>query len=103
MTLVAIVRHQSQPGQMHQAADRIRSNGDRMAVQPGFVSRELLAAADGSDELATVTTWESVEAYDEWTAVNRATNVHAGTVSPYVGSPMTTLYVPYTDQDPASP
>jgi len=100
LSLVAIVRHQIQPGKLRQAADRIRSNGDRMALQPGFVSRELLVAADGSDELATVTTWESAAAYDAWTAHNRASNAHAGTETPYVGSPMTALYVPYVDDAP---
>jgi heme-degrading monooxygenase HmoA len=92
---VAIVRHQIQPGKMQEAAARINSNGTRMRERPGFVSRRLLAPADGADELATVTLWTDQAAYDAWVAHNRTANVHAGSESPYVGSPDTRLYVEY--------
>jgi heme-degrading monooxygenase HmoA len=97
MALIAFVRHQIKPGKMQQAAARINANGDRMKQRPGFVSRRLLAAADGSDELATITVWVSSERYEAWQAHNRAANVHAGSESPYIGSPMTMLYHDHED------
>lgn len=95
MTLVAFVRHRIQPGKIVEAAERINSNGDRMAQCAGFVSRELLQRRDDDHELATVTVWESADAYDAWVEHNRAANVHAGKESPYVGSPETHLYSTY--------
>lgn len=97
MALITFVRHQIQPGKMEQAAARVTANGDRMRQQPGFVSRRLLAAADSSDELATITVWESSEHYEAWQALNRAAKVHANSESPYIGSPMTMLYYDHED------
>lgn len=97
MALVAYVRHQIQSGRLEEAANRINGNGARMAARPGFVSRDLLIRRDGTEELATVTVWESEQAYDDWVEHNRTANVHAGSDSPYIGSPDTTLYVHYED------
>lgn len=95
MRLIAIVRHEIQPGQLQVAADRLNSNGERMAAQPGFVSRELLQPCDGAEALVTVTVWEGQEPYDAWVAHNRAANVHAGKPSPFVGGNETVLLHPY--------
>lgn len=99
MAFVAIVRHQIQPGRMQEAADRINGNGARMAARPGFVSRDLLVRSDGTEELTTVTVWEDQAAYDAWVEHNRAANVHAGSDSPYIGSPQTSLYEHYTGEE----
>lgn len=95
MAFVAFVRHRIQEGKVREAADRINGNGDRMAQRTGFVSRELLQRRDDDHELATVTVWESAEAYDAWVEHNRSSNVHAGKASPYIGSPETHLYLSY--------
>jgi heme-degrading monooxygenase HmoA len=97
MPLVAIVRHQIQPGQLDAAAQRVNGNGERMAAQPGFVSRQLLQPIDGSDTLVTITVWESAEHYEAWTEHNRAANVHAGKPSPFIGSNETLLLEPYAE------
>lgn len=95
MSLIAIVRHDVQPGQLQVAADRLNANGERMAAWPGFVSRELLQATEASQTLVTITEWESTKDYEAWVAHNAAANVHAGKPSPFVGANETLLLQPY--------
>lgn len=89
---VVFVRHQVQDGRFSEAADRVGSNGLRMAKSSGFVSRSLLKGIANDHELATVTVWTDRKSYDEWTEVNRKANTHAGKPSPFLGSAETLMY-----------
>lgn len=92
MTFVAIVHHDIQPGKLSEAQERIDGNGHRMAKQPGYRMRYLLRPTSGSDELVTVTIWDSEDTYQEWVNYNKANNPNSGRRSPYVGGPRTSLY-----------
>ena len=78
MPVVAIVTHLVQPGRMQEGADRINANGARMAGRPGFISRQVLAPLDGSEQLITVTQWADEASYRDWVAHNTASARWAG-------------------------
>jgi len=89
---VVVVRHAIKPGKYDYARQRIESNGVRMAEAQGFVSRILVHPYGQTDELATVTVWDSKQSYDTWVEQNRKANVHRDAESPYVGSPDTRVF-----------
>jgi len=92
MVTVVIVSHEIQSGRMEEAKARIDSNGARMAEAEGFISRITVVPRDGSNFLSTVTQWSEFADYTNWQEENRKSNVHAGSESPYVGSPNTQIY-----------
>src|SRR5262245_38556683 len=90
--LTVLVSHDIHEGKLQAAADRINGNGERMAKQPGFVSRTLYASNGGADKVLTITVWESSEAYEAWVAHNRANNPNAGIPAPFGSSPAELFY-----------
>ena len=92
MAFIVFVTHQIQDGLMAEAQERIDSNGSRMAVAAGFISRHLMTSTEEENQISTITIWESQNEYENWQEANRKSNVHADKPTPYVGTPVTKKY-----------